>query len=134
MRLRRRNLIPAEKMPYLKPLKARSGEQVQYDSGDYPGCQADILKAAAWNDFPRRQAEARGRGRYIGIGLAHGIKGTGRGPFEFGGVKISPTGRITVSTGAAAMGQGLATALAQIWASAVQSPCPIGAAPVETVM
>ena len=116
--LRRRNLIPAEKMPYLKPLKARSGEQVQYDSGDYPGCQADILRAAGWDDFPRRQAQARERGRYIGIGLAHGIKGTGRGPFEFGGVKVSPTGRIMVSTGAAAMGQGLATALAQICAEA----------------
>jgi len=114
--LRCRNLIPAEKMPYLKPLKARSGEQVQYDSGDYPGCQAEILRAAAWDDFPRRQAQARAQGRYIGIGLAHGIKGTGRGPFEFGNVRVSPTGRITVSTGAAAMGQGLATALAQICA------------------
>ncbi len=116
--LRRRNLIPAEKMPYLKPLKARSGEQVQYDSGDYPGCQADILKAAAWDDFPRRQSKARAEGRYIGIGLAHGIKGTGRGPFEFGSVRVSPTGKITVSTGAAPMGQGLATALAQICAEA----------------
>ncbi len=116
--LRRRNLIPAEKMPYLKPLKARSGEQVQYDSGDYPGCQADILNAAAWDDFPRRQSEARAQGRYIGIGLAHGIKGTGRGPFEFGNVRVSPTGKITVSTGAAPMGQGLATALAQICAEA----------------
>jgi carbon-monoxide dehydrogenase large subunit len=116
--LRRRNLIPAEKMPYLKPLKSRAGEQVQYDSGDYPGCQADILSAANWDDFPRRQAEARAEGRYIGIGLAHGIKGTGRGPFEFGGVRVSPTGRLTVSTGAAAMGQGLATALAQICAEA----------------
>jgi aerobic carbon-monoxide dehydrogenase large subunit len=116
--LRRRNLIPAEKMPYLKPLKARSGEQVQYDSGDYPGCQADILKAAAWDDFPRRQREARAQGRYVGIGLAHGIKGTGRGPFEFGNVRVSPTGKITVSTGAAPMGQGLATALAQICAEA----------------
>ena len=57
-------------------------------------------------DFlPRCQAEARAHGRYIGIGLAHGIKGTGRGPFEFGGVRVSPTGRITVSTGAAAMGE-----------------------------
>src|SRR5208282_515446 len=72
----------------------------------------------AWDDFPRRQAEARAQGRYLGIGFAHGIKGTGRGPFEFGNVKVSPTGRITVSTGAAAMGQGLATALAQICASA----------------
>jgi carbon-monoxide dehydrogenase large subunit len=116
--LRHRNLIPAEKMPYLKPLKARSGEQVQYDSGDYPACQAEILRAAAWDDFPRRQAEARAHGRYIGIGLAHGIKGTGRGPFEFGNVRISPTGQITISTGAAPMGQGLATALAQICAEA----------------
>ncbi len=116
--LRRRNLIAAEKMPYLKPLKSRSGEQVQYDSGDYPGCQAEILSAAGWDDFPRRQAEARTRGRYIGIGLAHGIKGTGRGPFEFGNVRVSPTGHITVSTGAAPMGQGLATALAQICAEA----------------
>ena len=114
--LRRRNLIPAEKMPYLKPLKARSGEQVQYDSGDYPACQAEILRAAAWDDFPRRQTQARAEGRYIGIGIAHGMKGTGRGPFEFGNVRVSPTGHITVSTGAAPMGQGLATALAQICA------------------
>jgi aerobic carbon-monoxide dehydrogenase large subunit len=116
--LRRRNLIPAGKMPYLKPLKARSGEQVQYDSGDYPGCQAELLRAVNWDDFPRRQAEARAAGRYIGIGLAHGMKGTGRGPFEFGKVRVSPTGHITVSTGAAPMGQGLCTALAQICADA----------------
>ena len=116
--LRRRNLIPAEKMPYPKPLKSRAGEQVQYDSGDYPGCQAEIVRAAQWQDFPRRQAAARAQGRYIGIGLAHGMKGTGRGPFEFGNVRVSPTGQITVSTGAAPMGQGLCTALAQICADA----------------
>jgi carbon-monoxide dehydrogenase large subunit len=115
--LRRRNLIPAEKMPYTKPLKTRAGETVQYDSGDYPGCQADILRHAGWADFPRRQAEARAQGRYLGMGIAHGVKGTGRGPFEFGSVRVSPTGQILVSTGAAAMGQGLATALAQICAA-----------------
>ena len=71
-----------------------------------------------WDDFPRRQAAARAQGRYLGMGLAHGVKGTGRGPFEFGGVRVSPTGGITVSTGAAAMGQGVATALAQICAAA----------------
>jgi aerobic carbon-monoxide dehydrogenase large subunit len=116
--LRRRNLIPAEKMPYLKPLKSRAGEQVQYDSGDYPGCQAEVLSAAHWSDFPQRQAAARAHGRYIGIGLAHGMKGTGRGPFEFANVRISPGGQITVATGAASMGQGLGTALAQICAAA----------------
>ncbi len=114
--LRRRNLIPAEKMPYLKPLKTRAGEMVQYDSGDYPGCQAEILRHMGWDDFYARKAAARAEHRYLGIGLAHGVKGTGRGPFEFGGVRVSATGQIVVSTGAAAMGQGLATALAQICA------------------
>jgi carbon-monoxide dehydrogenase large subunit len=115
--VRRRNLIPAHKMPYRKPLKARSGAAIEYDSGDYPACQADVLAAARWDDFPQRQAAARVQGRYIGIGLAHGVKGTGRGPFESGVVRISQTGRISVFTGASAMGQGLATALAQIAAS-----------------
>jgi carbon-monoxide dehydrogenase large subunit len=115
--IRRRNLIAAEKMPYAKPLKARSGMTVEYDSGDYPGCQDTVLKAAGWHEFPARQAKAREQGRYIGIGLAHGVKGSGRGPFESGVVRVSRTGRITIFTGASAMGQGLATALAQIAAS-----------------
>src|SRR4029078_5217827 len=76
--VRRRNLIPASKMPYKKPLKARSGAAMEYDSGDYPACQAEALAAAGWDTFPKRQAEARTRGRYLGIGLAHGVKGTGR--------------------------------------------------------
>jgi carbon-monoxide dehydrogenase large subunit len=115
--VRRRNLIPASKMPYLKPIKARSGVTMQYDSGDYPACQAEALKAAGWDEFPQRQAQARREGRHLGIGLAHGVKGSGRGPFESGLVRISRTGRITVFTGASAMGQGLGTALAQIAAS-----------------
>jgi carbon-monoxide dehydrogenase large subunit len=87
--VRRRNLIPASKMPYKKPLKARSGAAMEYDSGDYPACQAEALAAAGWDEFPKRQAEARARGRYLGIGLRHGVKGTGRGPFESGLVRIS---------------------------------------------
>ena len=73
-------------------------------------------QAARWDDFPRRQAAARAQRRYLGIGLAHGIKGTGRGPFESGLVRVSNTGRVSVFTGAAAIGQGLGTALAQICA------------------
>jgi carbon-monoxide dehydrogenase large subunit len=104
-------------MPYTKPLKTRSGSTIVYDSGDYPASQAAVLAAAAWETFPERQAAARTEGRLIGIGLAHAMKGTGRGPFESGVVRISPSGRISVYTGAAAMGQGLRTALAQICAS-----------------
>ncbi len=115
--VRRRNLIPPQKMPYQKPIKARSGVTIQYDSGDYPACQAEVLAAIGWDDFRKRQNEARSRGRHLGIGLSHGVKGTGRGPFESGLVRISRTGKITIFTGASAMGQGLHTALAQIAAS-----------------
>ena len=114
--VRRRNLIPADRMPYRLPLKERSGAGIEYDSGDYPACQAQVLTAAGWDVFPCRQAEARAQGRHIGIGLAHALKGTGRGPFESGIVRVAPSGRVTVFTGAAAMGQGLKTALAQICA------------------
>jgi aerobic carbon-monoxide dehydrogenase large subunit len=115
--LRRRNLVGADEMPYRTPLKARSGAAIVYDSGDYPACQAAVLAAARWNEFPARQARARAEGRYLGIGLAHAVKGTGRGPFESGLVQVSPQGRISVLTGAALMGQGLGTALAQICAA-----------------
>jgi carbon-monoxide dehydrogenase large subunit len=115
--VRRRNLIPAEKMPYEKPLKARSGATIVYDSGDYPRCQAEVLAAAGWSEFPERQRAARADGRYIGIGIANGLKGTGRGPFESGSVRVMPSGRISIFTGAAAIGQGLKTALAQICAT-----------------
>jgi carbon-monoxide dehydrogenase large subunit len=115
--LRRRNLIPAEKMPYEKPLKARSGAAIIYDSGDYPACQAELLAAIGWDGFPARQQAARSEQRYLGIGLSHGVKGTGRGPFESGLVRIAPSGKVSIYTGAAFMGQGLGTALAQICAA-----------------
>src|SRR5215469_13174908 len=104
-------------MPYTKPLKTRSGSTIVYVSGDYPACQAAVEVAVEWEAFPARQDAARAQGRLIGLGLAHAMKGTGRGPFESGLVRISPSGRICVYTGAAAMGQGLKTALAQICAS-----------------
>lgn len=114
--VRRRNLIPVAKMPYTKPLKARSGSEMVCDSGDYPAAQAETLAYAGWEDFPARQAQALAEGRYIGIGLANAVKGTGRGPFESGIVRVGQSGKVSVFTGAAAMGQGLATALAQICA------------------
>ena len=114
--VRRRNLVPTEKMPYEKPLKNRAGAPLILDSGDYHACQDKVLKAIDYEGFSARQAKARSERRYIGLGFAHGVKGTGRGPFESGTVRISPSGRVSVYSGALAMGQGLHTALAQICA------------------
>ena len=115
--VRARNLIAAEDMPYEKPVKARSGLSIVYDTGDYPETQKAALEAAKWHDFPQRKSQARAAGRHIGIGIANAVKGTGRGPFETGIVRVDLTGQVSVYTGAAPMGQGLKTALAQICAS-----------------
>ncbi len=112
--VRRRNLIPAARMPYTKQLRTRSGTQVVLDSGDYPRCQAEACARAGWEGFRARQEAARREGRYIGIGLANFVKGTGRGPFEGVTVRVGPSGRILVFSGATAMGQSTRTMLAQI--------------------
>jgi carbon-monoxide dehydrogenase large subunit len=114
--VRKRNLVPAGKMPYEKPLKNRAGVPIILDSGDYLACQEKVLAAIDYAGFVSRQATERKKGRYLGLGFAHGVKGTGRGPFESGVVRVAPSGRVSVYSGALAMGQGLNTALAQICA------------------
>ncbi len=117
--VRLRNLIPAAKMPYTKQLKTRGGMQVVLDSGDYPRCQQEACARAGWQGFRARQDAARREGRHIGMGLANFVKGTGRGPFEGVTVRIGPSGKILVYSGATAMGQGTRTMLAQIVAEAL---------------
>ncbi|MGE0005124.1 MAG: xanthine dehydrogenase family protein molybdopterin-binding subunit [Parvibaculaceae bacterium] len=114
--IRRRNLIPAKRMPYRIGLANRAGKPVVYDSGDYEACQDLGLRAADYAGFPARQAAALKQGRHIGIGCAHGVKCTGRGPFESATIRVSTTGQVTVYTGATAIGQGTQTTLAQICA------------------
>ena len=121
--VRRRNLIPPQQMPYATQVAQRDGSIMVYDSGDYPECQRRALAAAGWNDFAARQEDARANGRYIGIGLCNYVEGTGRGPFESASLRIHPSGRIAIATGATAQGQGVKTMLTQI-ASSVLSVAP----------
>jgi len=114
--VRRRNLVPPEKMPYVVPLKTRAGSPIALDSGDFPAYQRIALATIDYAGFGERQAQARAENRYLGIGVGNGVKGTGRGPFESGIVRIGRSGRISVYTGAMPMGQGIKTALAQICA------------------
>ena len=114
--VRRRNMIAAERMPYTTPVVTRDGAAMTYDSGDYPACMAAALERADYDGFARRQAAARKDGRYLGIGLANYVEGTGRGPFESATVRVGGSGRVSVHTGATAQGQGTRTTLAQICA------------------
>lgn len=109
--IRRRNLVPTERMPYETPMRTRGGIAVTLDSGDYPRCQRMAQDAADWAGFAVRRGSGAVR---RGIGLSNYVECTGRGPFEHVSVRVEPSGRIAVASGAAAMGQSTATMLAQI--------------------
>ena len=112
--IRRRNLVRADQMPCVKPLKLRGGTNIVLDSGDYPATMARALAESGWDDFEARRAKARKAGLLRGIGIANYVEGTGRGPYESVRVKVNNRGRIEVTTGAVAMGQGTQTMLSQI--------------------
>src|ERR1043165_6895371 len=63
------------------------------------------------------QAAARAQGRYLGIGFAAYVEGTGIGPYEGAHVRVEPSGRVFVASGLTSQGQGHATSFAQIVAS-----------------
>ncbi|HEX3538660.1 MAG TPA: molybdopterin cofactor-binding domain-containing protein, partial [Stellaceae bacterium] len=62
--LRRRNTIPASAMPYTTPL------QQTYDSGDFGKNLDDCLALAGRDSIAQRRAEARRRGKLLGVGVA----------------------------------------------------------------
>ncbi len=115
--VRRRNLIPAAAMPYETRVRTRDGATMTYDSGDYPAALDAALERADYGGFRSRQEAARAEGRHIGIGVANYVEGTGRGPFESATVRVKPSGRIVIYTGATDQGQGLHTSLAQVCAA-----------------
>ena len=112
--IRLKNMIPGEEMPYEKPLKTRAGVNITYDSGDFPKALKMALDDAGYSNFKDRKAAAQTEGRYLGIGISFGVKGTGRGPFETAIVRIGTSGKISVYTGAAPMGQSTRTMMAQV--------------------
>ena len=120
--VRRRNFIQPSQMPYSVGLTFRDGKPLIYDSGDYPAAQAQALGLADYAGFRQRQAEALRRGRYIGIGIANYVEGTGLGPFEGVTVRVLPNGKVAVKSGAPTSGQGTRTMLAQIVADRLDCP------------
>jgi aerobic carbon-monoxide dehydrogenase large subunit len=117
--VRRRNFIQPEQMPYEVGLIFRDGKPLVYDSGDYPRGQETALALGEYDSFRERQKAALDQGRFIGIGLANYVEGTGLGPFEGVTIRVLPSGKVAVATGATNQGQGTRTTLSQIVAEQV---------------
>lgn len=117
--VRRRSFVRADQMPYATGQKARDGTPMSYDSGDYARALDLVLEKIDAAGFEARRAAARERGKRLGLGIASCVEDTGLGPFEGATVRVTPAGKVTVSTGASSQGQGHRTVFAQIAADAL---------------
>ncbi|MFS2295688.1 MAG: molybdopterin-dependent oxidoreductase, partial [Actinomadura sp.] len=85
-----------------------------YDSGQYEKGLRLALEKIGYADFAREREAARAEGRLLGIGIGCYVEGTGSGPYEGVRVHVEPTGKVSVSVGTSAQGQGHETFVAQI--------------------
>lgn len=115
LELRRRNFVTPAEMPY----EVGSGslnQKTVYDCGDYRSALDQALEAVGYEAARVEQAEARRRGRYVGIGVGCLVEKAGLGPWEYARVEVDGTGHVVVYSGIAAVGQGIETTLAQVTA------------------
>ena len=127
--LARRNLVPADRMPYRTPAGSL------YDSGDYEACLDRALELARYDELRDHVSRAREDGRLAGIGLAcvvepsisnmgyitlaqTAVERAGElpksGNTEGASVTIDPLGGISVRLGTTPQGQGHRTVCAQV--------------------
>jgi carbon-monoxide dehydrogenase large subunit len=113
----RRKNFPA---PNEFPFKTATG--LFYDSGNYQGALDKALKMADYTKLREEQKTARKEGRLMGIGVSTYVEICALGPsaampaggWESATVRVEPTGKVTVLTGASPHGQGEETSFAQI--------------------
>lgn len=113
--VRRRNLVQPHEMPYARPLDAL-GTDVVLDSGQYEGLLDKALQRIGWDTAKAAIAQRRAGGEAVGIGLAMFVEKSGLGPSDGVRITVDVTGAVELVTGAASVGQGMETALAQICA------------------
>ena len=138
-------------MPYARGTTIL-GEEVSYDSGDYPAALAEAVALSGFPAsaaFPSHPADGTRAGaeptprdaigtdagpagaaerHRRGMGLACFVEKTGTGPFEGARAFLDRSGALVVATGACDLGQGIETCLAQIAGDALGvdhagSPC-----------
>jgi aerobic carbon-monoxide dehydrogenase large subunit len=112
--VRRRNFVQPEDFPWDVGLTFQDGAPTRYDSGNYPAALAMAEEMIDLAGFRAEQEAARGRGRFLGIGFAAYVEGTGIGPYEGAHVRIEPSGKVLAVSGLTSQGQGHATSFAQI--------------------
>jgi len=119
--VRRRNLIAPERMPFDRGVDTL-GTRVVYDSGNYALLLDKLLAKLDYPALKRQLAERRARGEKVGLGIALFVEKSGLGPADKAVITLEADGGIEIVTGAASLGQGIETVMAQICAEVLDLP------------
>ena len=114
--VRRKNFPAADEFPF------HTATGLDYDSGNYAAALDKAQGIANYAKLREEQKAARAEGRLVGIGISTYVEICALGPsqampaggWESATVRIEPTGKVTVLTGASPHGQGQETSFAQI--------------------
>jgi carbon-monoxide dehydrogenase large subunit len=114
--LRMKNFPAPDEFPFA------TATGLAYDSGDYALPLRTAMDTVEYSKLRAEQQQARKSGKLMGIGMsAYGeicafgpTPATPTGGWESASVKIEPSGKVTVMTGASPHGQGEETTFAQI--------------------
>lgn len=131
--LRLKNFIPA--FDGVTQPGYQTNVALQYDSGNYHGVLHRGLEMLGYEDFRKAQKEAAASGKLLGVGFSTYIEACGIAPsavvgslgaraglYEVGQVRVQPTGKVSVFTGAHSHGQGHETTFAQVVADRLGIP------------
>ncbi|MGH9433820.1 MAG: xanthine dehydrogenase family protein molybdopterin-binding subunit, partial [Terriglobia bacterium] len=110
------------------PLALPTG--VTYDTANYQKTLKKLLKISGYSKLRREQDKLQKKGKYLGLGLSTYVEICAMGPssrmpaggWEFGSVRVDPTGKVTVLSGTSPHGQGEETTFAQIVAEGFGIP------------
>ena len=119
--IRRRNLVTAADQPHTTNIG------MVLDDVTPAECLEELLRHVDVSRFREEQAEARKRGRYLGLGISSYIEPTATGMFppsctEVAAVRIEPNGHVTAALGTHSQGQGTQTTMAQVVADRLGVP------------
>jgi aerobic carbon-monoxide dehydrogenase large subunit len=130
--IRRRNFIAPDQFPYDNPSGlgvASGGAKIYIDSGNYEPALDKGLEMVGYAELAAKKAEAKARGKLLGLGLSTYIEvcgvapskwigavgeGWGAAMWESANIKVHLTGKVVVTVGTQPQGQGHETTYAQI--------------------
>ena len=122
--VRRVNLIPADALPFDRKATILESDVI-YDSAKFEDLLDRLLAQVDYDALKAEIAARNANGEYVGLGVAYFVEKSGLGPFDDVEIILEPGGTVEIVTGAASLGQGIETILAQICADASGLPFDI---------